>query len=155
MSMSARAVLHPNVLGLGAVAAAAVTAMLVVMGADTDRTLANSYGRTLAENDVAWSRAARPENVWLSKTGDGAVPMHRAVTAGDRISIGRNGDVLAYQVVAVEQLEGDPAGLAGLRIQVVTARPDGAPHDETVRFLFAVEAPAATSPPPAKSDKVL
>ena len=81
---------------------------------------------------------------------------------------GREGDLLfrsrprcchvrgaeAFEVVAVEMVDADAGGLPGLRIQIVTARPDGQIGADSVRFIFAVEGPA-TMPATPKPEKVL
>lgn len=110
--------------------------------------LASGYGRALADADTAWT-SGQAANVWLSGQGEQSATLRKAVSMGDRISVGGPARSDVYEVVGLEHIDGEALGLPTLRIQVVTARIDHRPQAETVRFLFAVEAaPTAPSPPP-------
>ena len=115
--------------------------------------LARGYSRALAEADTTWS-SAQAGNLWLSGMGEQPAMLRKAVSVGDRITVGGHSRNDVFEVVNLAQIDGEPLGLPALRIQVVTARVDGATAGETVRFLFAVDAPA-TAPAQPKPDKVL
>ena len=110
-----------------------------------DAVLADGYGRALADADTHWS-STRSENLWLSRLGDQPVVLRKAIMIGDRITVGGNAHADTFEVVGLEQIDGEGLGQPSLRIQVVTARIDGSATTETVRFLFAVEAPTTVAP---------
>ncbi len=150
-----------------ACATAAVIGYLALAGRGTDFTgnvLASGYGRALADADTSWSSAASGKssaNLWLSGLGDQPIAMRKAVAIGDRITVANNSRTDVFEVVNLEQIDGEPLGLQATRIQVVTARVDGnasgghaSVSGETVRFLFAVD-DARPVPAQPKPDKVL
>ncbi|MFM9942352.1 MAG: hypothetical protein ACKVP7_22950 [Hyphomicrobiaceae bacterium] len=94
---------------------------------------------------------AHSERLWPTVASDGvelrpaSLPMPHAIrkpfAVGDRMVIdSRKGGSEAIEVVAIEPLDGASLGLDGITLQLVTARPEGAPAEVTVRFLFAVDA---------------
>lgn len=115
--------------------------------------LARGYSRAFALSETAWS-TAQPGHLWLSGLGEQPAALRKAVVIGDRITVGGSGRSDVFEVVGLEQIDGEPLGSPALRIQVVTARVDGSVTGETVRFLFAVDGPA-TAPAAPKPDKVL
>ena len=143
----------------GAVTAAMATAAIVyvaITGGAVDvaaNVLARGYGRALADVDTSWS-GPPPGNLWLSGIGEQPIAMRKAVTIGDRITVGNNSRTDVFEVVGLGQIDGEPLGFPAMRIQVVTARVDGHASGETVRFLFAVDDPTPVTAQP-KPDKVL
>ena len=144
MSMAAAALLLGGLLGAVGYAN---------LPGSADNVLARGYGRALAEADTHWS-SAQSENLWLSRLGDQPVVLRKAVMIGDRLTVGGNARSDTFEVVGLEQIDGEALGQPSLRIQVVTARVDGGATAETVRFLFAVDAPA-TAPLAPLPEKVL
>jgi hypothetical protein len=113
-----------------------------------DAVLARGYRSALADSDVSWSTT--PANVWLSGLDLPATAFGRSLGVGDRIAIaGPGGTPQTIEVTAIEQVDGQPIGLAGVKLQVVTGRADG--HGPEVRFLFAREAGAAATRAPAST----
>lgn len=119
--------------------------------------LARSYGAALADAETTWPNR-NSGHLWLSRLGEQPALLRRALALGDKITVGSHQNPDVFEVVAFEQIDGTPLGHPSLQIQVVTARPETAPHDsearETVRFLFAVDT-APVAPALAKLDKVL
>ena len=82
-------------------------------------------------------------------------PLRQALSVGDQIRISaRSGAEEAIEVVALEQFDGESLGLAGMQLQIVTGRPVASEATETVRFLFAVDAPGTVNFP-AKAGRSL
>lgn len=88
----------------------------------------------------------------MSRLADTPAPSRKALAIGDRINISGTSGSDSYEVMALDTIDGATIGLAGIRLQVVTGRIDGAAESETVRFIFAVDGPAIT---PAKPDRTL
>ena len=142
-----------TVLGIAAGCALVTAVGYVSFTGGAGDVLARGYGRAFAEADTTWS-TAQPGNLWLSGLGEQPAALRKAVVIGDRITVGGSGRSDVFEVVGLEQIDGEPLGLPALRIQVVTARVDGSGTGESVRFLFAVDGPA-TAPAAPKPDKVL
>jgi len=146
--------------GLAVACGAAVLTAIVYAGGAADvagNVLARGYGQALADVDTAWRSAPSGKasgNLWLSGLGDQPVAMRKAVVIGDRITVGNNNRTDVFEVVGLGQIDGEPLGLQAMRLQVVTARVDGHPSGETVRFVFAVDEPRPVPAEP-KPDKVL
>ena len=131
----------------------------LVDGQAGEKLLAKSYASALAEAAPRWQGEAaaasgRHSDLWLSSTGGQTGLLRKPVLAGDRISIASRRGGESFEVVAVEMVDAEAGGLPGLRIQIVTARPDGQIGGDTVRFIFAVDGPA-TMPAAPKPEKVL
>ena len=142
-------------IGFGLVSGAALLAgvMALPFAASTDDVLANGYRRAFADADTTWTPGPAA-NIWLSRHREQSAAPRKPVVLGDRITVGRTTRSDVYEVIGLEHIDGEALGLQTMRIQVVTARVDGLPQPQTVRFLFAVEAaPPTPSPPP--TDKVL
>ena len=140
------------------VMAMALSALLATVGyasltGSADAVLASRYGRALGDAETHWG-SAPTANLWMSRLGDQPAVLHRAVAIGDRITVGGQARTDVFEVVGLERIDGDVLGQPSLHLQVVTARPDGNGPAETVRFLFAVEAPA-TAPATLLPEKVL
>ena len=117
-------------------------AMLGIHLAAPDRLLQHAYTRSLGSTDLTWSEPSDPRLI-LSRTTVSTPHIQRAFAVGDRMTIdGRGGTLQSIEVVAIEQVDGAGLGLDGVNFQMVTGRPDHAGAGETVRFLFAVDAPA-------------
>ena len=146
-----------RVLNLAASAVLLSAVVYCVLPIRIEDVLARSYGSALADAETSWS----PRNaghLWLSRLGEQPALLRRAVAVGDKITVGGLQHPDVFEVVALEQIDGTRLGHPSLQIQVVTARPEGMPHEneirETVRFLFAVDnAPAVA--PLTKAEKVL
>lgn len=131
----------------------------LIDGQAGEKLLAKSYASALTGAGPVWSGEAtagtsRHTDLWLSSSGGQTGLLRKPVLAGDRISIASSRGAEAFEVVAVEMVDADAGGLPGLRIQIVTARPDGQIGADSVRFIFAVEGPA-TMPATPKPEKVL
>ena len=144
---------------IGFTAAAIMLATLLLtlgyanLAGSTDAVLERGYVRALAAADTHWA-SSRTGDLWLSRFGEHPATLRKAVTIGDRITVGGATRSDVFEVVGLEQIDGEQLGQPLLRIQVVTARVDGTTSGETVRFLFAVEAPATASVTPLP-EKVL
>ncbi len=105
-----------------------------------DRILAGTYGAALDEALTRWERPD-PASVILSQFAETerGLPAMKSLMIGDRISIAAPGHVDAYEVVAIETMDGAVLGMAGVRLQVVTSRLEGVTGAENVKFIFAVE----------------
>lgn len=115
---------------------------------NADRLLAESYGRSLEDADTSWSTtAAVAGHLHLSRMGERAQFVRKPVAVGDRITIASGAASDAFEVVELDTVDGASIGLTGMRLQVVTARPDNGLESETVRMIFAVETPALLSRP--------
>ena len=142
----------------GVLMAMVLGALLAVVGycnlaGSADAVLANRYGRALGDAETHWGNSPTA-NLWLSRIGDQPAVLHKAVTIGDRITVAGASRSDVFEVVGLERIDGEALGQPALHVQVVTARADGGVSSETVRFLFAIETPAA---PPATQlpEKVL
>lgn len=134
-------------LALGAVA---LVGGLCLLTGGTERILAAGYGDALAHAEHDWTPApaTTQPKLWLSNTANSqSHAIRKPVVIGDRISIGQAGELQAFKVLSVEHVDADAGGLAGVRIQIVTAQPDAPVAGETVRFIFAVDAAPATPKP--------
>ena len=123
------------------------------LAGSADAVLANRYGRALGDAETHWGNSPTA-NLWLSRIGDQPAVLHKAVSIGDRITVAGAARSDVFEVVGLERIDGEALGQPALHVQVVTARADGGVSSETVRFLFAIETPAA---PPATQlpEKVL
>ena len=136
-------------LGLAGLCVAALGGAWIARGLAPDAVLAHGFGLALAGADVSWSRPA--PNVWFSNF-DGAGPTSgKALSLGDTITIaGKSGHPERIEVTGLEQVHGDRLGLPGLQFQLVTgqfeAPAGGSTTGQHVRFLYAVDAPAAIAP---------
>ena len=135
--------------GAGLLAIVLGTGTLWALAGDADVMLARTYQRALADVDTTWS--AQPSGqVWLSR----APATTPALAVGDTITIdARAGGQKTIRVTALEQIDGEGLGLAGVQFQIVTGQPVGS-DPETVRFLFAVELPSQ-GPGVPSSDRAL
>ena len=117
---------------------AGLAGAVAIGGTSPERILAHGYGQALGDIDTSWG-SRHAGNLWLSNAP--AREVRPALSVGDRITIAaRAGGQQAIEVTALEEIDGEALGLAGTRFQIVTGRPSGG--GETVRFLFAVDAPS-------------
>lgn len=141
----------------------ALTLAVVVAGGTPRDLLTRSYAHALDDVPTTWERRLTG-NLWLSHAppanvdqGGGAPaiqPLRQALSVGDQIKISsRAGAEETIEVTALEAFDGEALGLSGLQLQVVTGKPVSGTSSDVIRFLFAVDVPAAAPLP--KSDRSL
>lgn len=115
--------------------------------------LDSAYRPALAQAPVIWTSPA-DKAALLRPASLPAAALRQPLVVGDRVMIqSRSGGTDAIEVVSIEVIDGASLGVEGVRFQVVTGHAAGAPTGETVRFLFAVDAPQA--PVKSKPDRAL
>lgn len=142
-----------SAIGVMALAAvAAVGCWLSMSGEGADRILARSYSSAL-EGDTRWERHEQPSLVLSRFAGQEThAPAAKALAIGDRVTIGSVTASEVYEVVKLETIDGAAIGLAGVRLQVVTGRAEGASAEDDVKFIFVVD---GAVPAAAKKERSL
>lgn len=143
----------------GTVASVVVTTLaaagwLALADDRADRTLSASYRAALDEASTRWERSD-PAAVVLSQFAEAerGVPAMKSLAVGDRISVAASGHADAYEVTAIETIDGAALGMTGVRLQVVTSRIEGGASGDSVKFIFAVE--GTSTAPAARKERSL